>query len=137
LGYSNKYTLNPYDTNTSATRKNAWTNKCTPHFVFDETEFLNCTGSTPTGKKHHSNCPTNNAEKTQDYATIATTASYEQTKMATKISSLETDFTKHLKLVIKQSETSNKASQQYLEAAETLQVTQSKQILETFKAAQA
>jgi hypothetical protein len=38
--------------------------------------------------------------------------------MATKISPLETDFTKHLKLIIKQSEVSNKASQQCLEAAE-------------------
>jgi hypothetical protein len=28
--YSKKYTLNPNDTDTSATQKNAWTNKCTP-----------------------------------------------------------------------------------------------------------
>jgi hypothetical protein len=57
--------------------------------------------------------------------------------MATKISSLETDFTKCLELIVKQSKVSNKASQQHLEATETLQVTQSKQILEAFEATQA
>jgi hypothetical protein len=50
-------------------------------------------------------------EKTQDYPTIATAASDEQTEMATKILSLETDFTEHLKLIVKQSKDSNKVSQ--------------------------
>jgi hypothetical protein len=55
--------------------------------------------------------------------------------MTTKISSLETNFTKCLELIVKQCKVSNKASQQCLEAAETLWV--SKQILEAFEAAQA
>jgi hypothetical protein len=116
--------LDPNNTDTSATQRNAWTNKRTPHFVFDETEFPNWKGNTPTGKKPHHNCThnhtNNNTEKTQDYATISTTASDKQTKMATKILSLKTDITKHLELIVKQSELSNKASQQCLQAAETL-----------------
>jgi hypothetical protein len=106
--YSNKYTLDPNDTDTSATQKNAWTNKCTPHFVFNETEFPSWEGNTPTGKKWCSNHTNNNTENTQDYATVA---SDEQTEMATKILSLETNFTKHLELIVKQSKVSNKASQ--------------------------
>jgi hypothetical protein len=62
--------------------------------VFDETEFPNWEGSTPTGKKQCRNCThnhtNNNTDKTKDYATIATTASDEQTKIATKILSLIT-----------------------------------------------
>jgi hypothetical protein len=57
--------------------------------------------------------------------------------MATKISSLKTDFTKCLELIVKQSKDSNEASQQHLEAAETLCVNQSKQILEMFEGIQA
>jgi hypothetical protein len=89
-------------------------------------------GGTPAGKKHHSTCTLNTAEKTQDYPTISTFASDEQIEMASKILSLETDFTKHLKLIVKQSKDSNKVSQWCLEATETLGVTQSKQILEMF-----
>jgi hypothetical protein len=44
---TNKPLTSQNDTNTSATQKNAWTNKCTPYFVFDETEFLIWAGNTP------------------------------------------------------------------------------------------
>jgi hypothetical protein len=86
--------------------------------VFDETEFLNSAGGNPAGNKCCSNCPPNTAKK--EYATIATTASDKQTEMATRILYLAVDFTKHLKLIVKQSNDSNELSQKLLVATETL-----------------
>lgn len=74
-------------------KKNAWMNKCSPQIVYD-TNFPAWVGGQPSRKKAQKSQP--QQQKPNETDTLGTAVSDENTEMNTKISSMQSNFTKCL-----------------------------------------
>jgi hypothetical protein len=124
--------MDPNDKDTAGVHKNAWTNKRSPQIVYD-TDFPAWVGGQTSGKKAHRNQCTQQPKETE---TLGTAASDENTEMNTKISSMQSDFTKRLESITKQSQETDRATKKLIKDAETKQASANQQLLDAFEASQ-
>lgn len=132
-GHNKKYQMDPNDTDTAGVRKNAWTNKRSPQIVYD-TDFPAWVGGQPSEKKARKN--QTQQQKPKETDTLGTTTSDENTEMQTKISSMQSDFTKCLENIIKQSLATDASTKKLISEAETKQADANRQLLDAFEASQ-
>lgn len=92
-GHNTKYQMDPNDTDTTNIQKNAWMNKRSPQIVYD-TNFPAWVGGQPSRKKAQKSQP--QQQKPNETDTLGTAVSDENTEMNTKISSMQSNFTKCL-----------------------------------------
>lgn len=132
-GHNKKYQMDPNDTDTAGVRKNAWTNKRSPQIVYD-TDFPAWVGGQPSEKKARKN--QTQQQKPKETDTLGTTTSDENTEMQTKISSMQSDFTKRLENIVKQSQATDASTKKLISDAETKQANANRQLLDAFEASQ-
>jgi hypothetical protein len=132
-GYNTKYQMDPNDKDTARVCKNAWTNKCSPQIVYD-TDFPAWVGGQPSGKKarRQNQC----MQQPKETETLGTSASDENTEMNMKLSSMQSDFTKRLESITKQSQETDRATKKLIKDAETKQASANQQLLDAFEASQ-
>jgi hypothetical protein len=132
-GHNKKYQMDPNDTDTAGVRKNAWMNKRSPQIVYD-TDFPAWVGGQPSEKKARKN--QTQQQKPKETDTLGTTTSDENTEMQTKISSMQSDFTKRLENIVKQSQATDASTKKLISDAETKQANANRQLLDAFEASQ-
>jgi hypothetical protein len=125
-GYNTKYQMDPNNKDTARVCKNAWMNKRSPQIVYD-TDFPAWVGGQTSGKKARQNQHTQQPKETE---TLGTSASDENTKMNTKISLMQSDFTKCLESITKQSQETDRATKKLIKDAETKQASANQQLLD-------
>jgi molecular chaperone GrpE (heat shock protein) len=117
--------MDPNNKDTAGVRKNAWMNKSSPQIVYD-TDFPAWVGGQTSRKKARQNQRTQQPKETE---TLGTSASDENTKMNTKISLMQSDFTKRLESITKQSQEIDRATKKLIKDPETKQASANQQLL--------
>jgi hypothetical protein len=100
--------------------------------VYD-TDFPAWVGGQHSGKKARQNQCT---QQPKEIETFGTSASDENTEMNTKISLMQSDFTKCLESITKQSQETDRATKKLIKDAETKQASANQQLLDAFEASQ-
>ena len=132
-GHNTKFQMDPNDTDTAGIHKNAWMNKCSPQIMYN-TNFPAWVGGQPSEKKAQKN--QTQQQKPKETDTLGTAISDENTEMQTKISLMQSDFTKHLESIVKQSQATNTTTKKLISDAKTKQAEANQQLLDAFEASQ-